>query len=446
MICGKGYKVSLESSEIQKLKKELKVSPFIPGCKYPQYYIMYRVSSNSLYIPKFYGLKTLGTPEKIVEQCGEEYSFKINGEPRDYQKEPIDKIYNELTSNNSCIASLYTGWGKTFAAIYLIYKLGLKSIIIVNKESLLQQWDKQIRLFLGIVPSIIQGKIVDTSSVVSIGMIQSISTKNYPKDTFSKYGLCIYDEVHHNCSKVFSNVFYKIGTKYNLGLTATITRADKLEYVIEWFLGKIIVNVKQITILPSVKVYNYYPDKPFEGCYLGNGKVNTPATVTKTLRDPQRDSFIINKIKELYSENRNILVLSDRREHCENLGQLLNGYSVGLYLGGMKNELLEESNTKRIILATYQMASEGYDNPKLDTLVLASPKKNIEQATGRILRRENKNYPLIIDINDIFQIFTFWAKGRTRFYKQKGIKIELCGKKTVDLSENDEIKGYSLRE
>ena len=444
MICSKGYKVPLESPEVSKLKKELRVSPFIPGSKYPQYYIMYRVSSNSLFIPKFYGLKTLGIPEKIVEQCGENHTFNISGEPREYQKEPIEKIHNELLINNSCIASLYTGWGKTFAALYIIYKLGVKSIIIVNKESLLQQWDKQIRLFLGVVPSIIQGKNIDTDSTVSIGMIQSISTKDYPKDTFSSYGLCIYDEVHHNCSKVFSNVFYKVGTKYNLGLTATISRADKLEYVIEWFIGKIVVNIKQITILPTAKLYNYYPDEPVSGIYASNGKINIPGTLSSVLRDSKRDSFIVSTIKELYKSNRNILVLSDRREHCESLNWSLREYSVGLYLGGMKNELLEETNTKRIIIATYQMASEGYDNPKLDTLVLASPKKQIEQATGRILRQENENQPLIIDIIDSFQIFTFWARGRQRFYKQKGINFTFDLKK--DMVQESEIKGYSMRE
>jgi superfamily II DNA or RNA helicase len=94
-------------------------------------------------------------------------------------------------------------------------------------------------------------------------------------------------------------------------------------------------------------------------------------------------------------------------------------YSVGLYYGGMKKEQLQLSNTCRIIIATYQMASEGYDNPELDTLLLASPKCNIEQAVGRILRRKNKNMPLVIDINDSISIFNNWNKKRLSFYKSK---------------------------
>jgi len=86
------------------------------------------------------------------------------------------------------------------------------------------------------------------------------------------------------------------------------------------------------------------------------------------------------------------------------------------------------SNKCNIIIATYQMASEGYDNPDLDTLILASPKCNIEQAVGRILRKKNKNMPIVIDINDSISIFTNWNKKRLSFYKSKKFKIEYNNK------------------
>ena len=88
----------------------------------------------------------------------------------------------------------------------------------------------------------------------------------------------------------------------------------------------------------------------------------------------------------------------------------------------MKNEELKKSNECRIIVATYQMASEGYDNPKLDTLILASPKCNIEQAVGRILRRKNINPALVIDIWDNVSVFNNWNRKRNTFYKSKNSK------------------------
>ena len=113
----------------------------------------------------------------------------------------------------------------------------------------------------------------------------------------------------------------------------------------------------------------------------------------------------------------------------------------------MKNEALQESNKKRIIIATYSIASEGYDNPELDTLVFASPKSKIEQACGRILRQENKNEPEIIDFVDSFSVFNNFYFCRMKFYKTKKYLLE---KKEINKqSENkQEIKltNYSFIE
>ena len=96
---------------------------------------------------------------------------------------------------------------------------------------------------------------------------------------------------------------------------------------------------------------------------------------------------------------------------------------------------LKKSNECRIIIATYQMASEGYDNPGLDTLLLASPKGNVEQAVGRILRRKNENLPLVIDVNDTISVFNNWHRKRLSLYKSKKFKINY--KLNENENEND---------
>ena len=76
------------------------------------------------------------------------------------------------------------------------------------------------------------------------------------------------------------------------------------------------------------------------------------------------------------------------------------------------------------IIATYQIASEGYDNKELDTLVFATPKSNIEQAVGRILRQENANEPEVIDLVDAWSVFNNLYFSRTKFYKKKKYNIK----------------------
>ena len=120
-------------------------------------------------------------------------------------------------------------------------------------------------------------------------------------------------------------------------------------------------------------------------------------------------------------------------------------YSVGLYYGGMKQADLKDANERRIIIATFQMASEGYDNPGLDTLILASPKGNVEQAVGRILRRKNENPALVIDINDCISIFNNWNRKRHSFYKSKNFKVVNKTEKIVE-EITDVLTEYSLRD
>ena len=420
------------------LKKKLTVTPFIPGAPIPIHYCLYKldVKDASMYIPKHFS-KEGELIENKVSFC----DININGNPRDYQREIINTIHKELTLKESCIACLYTGWGKTFASLYIASLLGVKTIILVNKETLLEQWKEQIVKFLGVKPGIIQGKVINTKPNVCIGMIQSISMKDYPEDTFNDFSLSIWDETHHYCSKVFSSAFYKIGSKYNLGLTATLKRADKLEHTLSWFLGDVAVNVQLLVIEPIIKIYTFYEHPENTIKYLPNGKVNSAASITNVTEIECRDSLIIRLIEEHVKEKRKILVLSDRKCHCEKIAHELKNksYTTGLYYGGMKKDELNISNKCDVIVATYQMASEGYDNPELDTLLLASPKCNIEQAVGRILRKVNKNLPVVIDLNDSISIFNNWNKKRLSFYRTRNFNITHPENKTQSSKEYSEL-------
>lgn len=414
------------------LKKELTVSPFTPGDYAAVNYVMYKLTNKFMYIPRYFNPEGELILNEIHHEC-----IKMNNSPREYQKVAIEEIHSELLKNGSCIACLYTGWGKTFASLYISHLLGVKTIILVNKESLMEQWKEQIEKFLNVSPGIIQGKNINTNGCICIGMIQSISMKDYPEEIFKDFSFAIYDETHHYCSKVFSSVFYKIGAKYNLGLTATLKRADRLEYTLEWFLGKVAVNVQLLIIEPEIHVYNFSDFSENVIKYLPNGKVNSPASITSITEIESRNTFILKIIKECYTLNRKILVLSDRKAQCDLFYNALASYSVGLYYGGMKTAELKKSNDCRIIIATYQMASEGYDNPGLDTLILASPKGNVEQAIGRILRKKNENLPLVIDINDTISVFNNWHRKRMSLYKSKKFKISYKTENT-DISEISE--------
>jgi superfamily II DNA or RNA helicase len=141
--------------------------------------------------------------------------------------------------------------------------------------------------------------------------------------------------------------------------------------------------------------------------------------ISKLCAFEPRCDFIINIVIDLFNENPNqqILLLAHYRNILEYFYNKFNELeqSVGYYVGGMKEKALKESENKKIILATYMMAAEALDIKTLSTLIMATPKVNIEQSIGRILRVKHNN-PIVIDIIDIHRTFKNQWYKRKKFY------------------------------
>jgi len=97
--------------------------------------------------------------------------------------------------------------------------------------------------------------------------------------------------------------------------------------------------------------------------------------------------------------------------------------TVGYYVGGMKEKDLKESESKQVIVATYAMAAEGLDIPSLTTLMLLTPRTDVTQAIGRILRVK-RNRPLVVDIVDTHGIFQRQGKKRATYYRKNNYVIK----------------------
>jgi len=412
---------------MEKIKRDLVVKP-LENPNFTEYsgnksFAVYRQSKTKIYLPKYYGLTEFGIPQKDTLPPGESIEVTFNGALREIQQTVIDET---VKSNYNGLLNISTGMGKTVMALKLVELLKKKTLIIVHAEFLLDQWVERIKEYLpgARIGVIRQDRCEWESKDIVVGMIQSITQRDYPKECFKSFGFMVVDEVHHVSSRTFSSIFFKIQTKHMIGLSATPERKDGLTKVIHWFIGPEIVNIKRETGKPSIK-FVFADCKEYIEKRNKMEKPNGPLMITDLTVVPKRNKLIYSLVQELLLESRKILILTERRAHCENIkNYLVNiGIDAGVYLGGMKTSARSDSIEKDVIIGTYQASGEGFDVPKLDTLILATPKSDVEQAVGRILRQKNQNEPVVVDIVDQFSIFNGQYYKRKKYYKKSEFKL-----------------------
>jgi superfamily II DNA or RNA helicase len=266
-------------------------------------------------------------------------------------------------------------------------------------------------------------------------MIQTIVGREFPEGTFDPFGFTIFDECHHLGASHFSRALLKVQTNCMLGLSATPKRDDGLTKVFEWFLGKpvhwektrdpdpqVIVRCEQITSDDST-----YTTVPTDY----RGEMVMGRLLTNVIEHAPRTKKIADIIVELlFDAHRRVLVLSERITHLEALETLLKptGLTMSYYIGGMKEEVREQgAQTARVLLASYAMASEAMNIKTLNTVILASPRKKVEQSTGRILRIKPEQrlvHPVIVDIVDCHTVYQSQWRKRAMYYKKCAYKIQ----------------------
>lgn len=432
----KGYSIfksELTLKEQLFIRDELTVKPYLPKSPIkPEPFPIYKESPKKFYVPRYFGVEHFGELHENKISQGENINLDFKGNLRDYQKNIVDKYIDFVKDSGGGLLDVDPGKGKTVMALNIISKLKKKTLVIVHKSFLLNQWIERINQFLPDAKvGKIQGKIIDIKGKdIVIGMLQSLSQKDYDESLFDCFGLSIYDETHHLGAEVFSRCMMKCITNYTLGLSGTMQRKDGLTKVFKMFLGGIVhkekSNTKEHKVL--VKAIHFKNNDPEfnEMAYDYQGNPLYSTMISKLCCFNPRSEFILKVLKKELEENtdQQIMILAHNKTlitylHDAIIHKNIANGDVGYYIGGMKEEDLKKSESKKIIIATYAMASEGLDIKTLTSLIMASPKTDVCQSVGRILRTKH-NRPLVIDIIDPHEIFIRqWQKRRQYYMKQK---------------------------
>ncbi len=409
-------------------------------------------------------IKVFKNENNVWTQLGSDIDGEVGG---DYYGFQID-------GNRRFLLGDFTVTHNTFCALYIMTKLAQKTLIVVHTSVLLTQWIERIEQFVpGARVGIIKGPKCDVEDKdIVIAMLQTLVSENrvFPRGFFDQFGLSCYDEVHHLAAPTFSRALPIVATKYFLGLSATPTRNDKLEKVFYWHLGYIgndLIEKRggQEVIVKFINYTNthFREIRRYNARTCRNDAYDIPKMVDLIISCKRRLKFIRFQLKLFAQQGRQILVLSSRKIHLKsmkenfdsfNYTKIVDGEEVpittGYYMGGMKKAQLEESSKCDVIYGTYNLVAEGTDIPTLNTLLMACPRKEVEQVVGRILRANTGFTPIVIDIADNFSIFINQGTYRQRFYKRQEYHIDVFdvvkeNYKDVKLKDIKQTEGLKIR-
>ena len=443
----KGYTIPksvISKEDEEQLRKELYVKPFVFGATQNTdigAFHVFRENTNKFYLPRFYGIKRYGLPNQSEINEGDDIAVEFTKTVRENQEQMIRVYMNHINTpicngssinGNGGILELPCGFGKTVCALKMVSNIQKKTLIIVHKEFLMNQWIERIEEFLPTATiGKIQGKVFDIDGKdIVIGMLQTLYDKDFGSNAFSSFGLTIIDEVHRIGSEQFSKTLFKTLTPNMLGISATVERKDRLTKVLYMFIGdKIYSEERKDDDLVCVRAITYKSNDPefneVEYDYRDNPKYST--MISKLCNYGPRSDFITNIISDLLKENasKQIMILCHNRCLLKYLYESVSHRklaTIGYYVGGMKQNDLQTTENKEIVLATYAMAAEALDIKTLSTLVMVTPKTDITQSVGRILRVKGNN-PIVVDIVDSHDLFQKqWVKRR-QFYKKCNYRI-----------------------
>lgn len=334
----------------------------------------------------------------------------FKGELRKDQK----KAVAALTRHDFGVLHAPTAFGKTVTAIGLIHRRKVNTLILVHSRQLLDQWKERLTTFLdGCEAGVIGGGKRKSTGQIDIATYQSLINRkdNSVDSLLYDYGQVIIDECHHISAPNYERLLNEVHAKYILGITATPNRQDGHQPIIFMQAGPIrhVVANEGNTFIQQVKLSRLESELPQE-LRSEESRPHIADVYRWLMNDDKRNGLIISDILSVVAQQRHPIILTERREHAELLGELLlkNGISFVLLRGAMsaKERALSMAALRdtQVIVATGKYIGEGFDLPKLDTLFLVLPiswKGSLVQYVGRIQRQfEGKDKVIVFDYLD----------------------------------------------
>lgn len=360
--------------------------------------------------PKAFGIPRIFAEKMANVEDRTTYPKKLWPRPalgyRPGQRAAVDGLVRWFRSGKySGRLSAAVGTGKTSLALRVAAKLKTRILVIVMKDDLADSFiDDLKKFFPGATHGRVQGDTWDWRNkhmVVATGQTLWSRRESLPKGFTKHFGMVVLDEGHHTSCRTLITALGEFDARYRLGVSATWRRADQLDAVFDLMLGPVVHTATSQNVAAEYTLPKYVGD--FGRLWSG---ANVAQAVTKLSKNEKYNEWLVDTAVSAAKRDRAVVLLSDRTEQLEKLTERIQerfdflglSKTAKLFIGKVKKEDRGEAMQADVIMATWAIMAEGTNIPRLDTLILATPRGDVEQACGRIQRiHEGKQKPLIVD-------------------------------------------------
>lgn len=385
----------------------------------PQYFDAYEIDGDEVCVPFAYAINVMKFPKPKSNSYSQISDPHFSGSLREPQKIVKDEAIKNLNTYGACLISCYPGFGKTLTSIYIASKIKLRTIVIVNKIPLMEQWHEAIEKLCPNTKCKIIKPGKDFPEDCDFVIINAINVSKFHPSSLTSFGTLIIDESHLIMSKVLSQCMFKIHPKYVIGLSATPYRPDGLNGLMDLYFTehKIVRKLWCPHIVYKVDT-GFTP--PVE--YASNGKVDWGKILEAQCMNEDRNRLIIDIV--LKNKDRNFIIISKRTEQSKYIHDSLRelGESVTILVGSGS----DYDKDARILVGNIQKVGVGFNHPKLNALILASDvEEYFIQYLGRTMRIDEKDpnfvKPIVFDLVDNNSIL------KKHFATRKAVYMEVGG-------------------
>ena len=326
--------------------------------------------------------------------------------------------------------------------IALIKEWGRRALWVTHTKDLLDQSKERALRYMdkSLIGTITEGK-VNIGKGVTFATVQTLSNLDLSqiKDCWD---VIIVDECHRVCGSptqmtMFAKVLNSLSARHKYGLSATVHRADGMIQATFALIGDVVYTVPDEAVADKVMQVGIKPIgtgiRITPQCLNTDGTLNYTKLINYLCSDWDRNVCIVDRLIE--NKDKSSLILSDRLEHLETLlGMLPNDMrSQATMISGKmttkkgkaeREQAIEDMRTgaKKYLFATYSLAKEGLDVPRLERLFMATPQKDyavITQSIGRVARTyEGKADPIVLDFVDDIGYLVKSYKKRCSTYRK----------------------------